>query len=225
VQKCGIVVPTAEQEWRRDQSMSHTYAPHETTYRAPRFASTGQVEFMERILTRNEFYFTDPVNGGHYDRLWKLLEAHRIAAKTIDWLLRREAECRAAPPAPEPELFAAPPAEKTVAATPGVYRKDGEVYVVVPNKQNTRVYAKRLVESPPRLTSNGEEVDFELVYTPGVIWDLTEANRMSLEDARDYIIRYGRCIKCHARLKAAKTLKDSAETGIIVGATCRKYFS
>lgn len=124
-------------------------------------------------------------------------------------------------PVPATEKPAAP-----IAVTYGIYSKDGEIYMVVPSKKNPdRNYAKKLVESAPRLTADGEVVDFEWEFAAGVIWKLTEADRMTLEDASKLSIRYGKCLKCKKTLKAAKTMRTIEETGIALGPVCRKYFA
>jgi hypothetical protein len=210
-------------------------APHENTYRTPRFANQPMIDLLKNLLTAHELY------TGHFDRLWKMLEAHEIDVRTpgdgtkiplstgmdaIDWvkgyIARHNLQPKSAITAPvASERSAAPTAVKY-----GVYRYDGDVYIVVESKKNTdRTYAKRMQESPPRLTARGEEVDFEWVYAPGIIWKLTEEHRMTLDDARDLMIRYGRCLKCRHPLKAAKTLQTAEETGVMVGPVCRKYFS
>jgi hypothetical protein len=260
VHHCAAVVEWYQQQNRNGaQSMSHVIAPHETTYTAPKYATAGQVEFMEKIMARNGFYY------GHFDRLWKLLEAHRtdlrtpgdgtrmdrdVASQTIDWLLRQEAAAKAklqqARPSWQEASLLLPTvlderrrAEQPVVAVPaqpaeskapqavayGVYQKDGAVYIVVPNKAGTRTYAKKMVESAPRLTEHGEQADFEWEMAPGMIWKLTEADRMPLEDAHALVIKYGRCLKCRRTLKAFKTLQTAAETGRMLGPKCRLYFS
>jgi Family of unknown function (DUF6011) len=203
--------------------MNRVYAPHDSQYRPPRWATQPQIDRIKRTLAAHDLYF-----GGHYDRLWKILEAHEIdvrtpgdgtrmtrdtASATIDWLDQQVAKLA---PAASATDAAAP---KQIVATPGVYRKDGTVYVVKPNKAKTRVYASKLVESPPRLTESGVTVDFELEYAKGVIYELGEADRLALEDAREYLTRYGRCIYCKHPLKAAK----SVEAG--VGPVCRKMYA
>jgi len=119
------------------------------------------------------------------------------------------------------------------ALVPGVYRRDGQIYVVKGNKAYTswrrhnpagprpaeaRLYAKRLAESPPRVTEAGTEVSFELVYAPGVIYDLAPADRLPLADAEQLATRYGKCIACGATLKAAKSVREA------IGPVCRTYF-
>jgi hypothetical protein len=101
----------------------------------------------------------------------------------------------------------------------GVFRKDGKVYVVKPNKEKSRVYAKEIVESPARMTEAGEVVEFEAVYRPGAIYTLTEADRMELADAHEFLTKYARCIVCHRHLKAATSVANS------IGPVCAKYFA
>jgi hypothetical protein len=101
----------------------------------------------------------------------------------------------------------------------GVFKKDGRIYVVKPNRDKTRVYAKEIVESPARMTENGEVVDFEAVYAPGVVFKLTEADRLNLEDAKDWLTKFARCIVCGRNLKAAKSVAAA------IGPVCAKYFA
>lgn len=104
--------------------------------------------------------------------------------------------------------------------TPGVYDVNGHVYVVKPNREKTRLYAKRLVEiTGERLNANDDLINFEFVYEPGAIFNIKPEHRMPLEDAKVLTIRYGRCIVCGRRLKAGK----SVEQGI--GPVCIKSFA
>lgn len=103
---------------------------------------------------------------------------------------------------------------------PGVYRRDGEVYVVKFNRDKTRVYAKRLVNIPgERLLDATEEVvkaDFE--YAQGAIYELEPDDQLTLEQAREYLVRYSHCMVCGRELKAAKSVLDS------IGPVCRGMF-
>jgi hypothetical protein len=114
-----------------------------------------------------------------------------------------------------------PAATRTITATTvGVYRHHGAIYVVKPSRTNKgRVYACELVESPPRITEAGTVIPFELQFRPGVIYDLTEAERMPLAEAKEITVRYGRRFVCGTALKAAK----SVDRGI--GPVCAKYFA
>lgn len=111
-----------------------------------------------------------------------------------------------------------PDLEKKVSVTMGVFRKDGRIYVVKPNKEKTRVYAKEIVESPARMTENGAVVDFETRYAPGIVFKLTESDRWALADAKDFLTKFARCIVCNRHLKAAKSVESS------IGPVCAKYF-
>lgn len=102
---------------------------------------------------------------------------------------------------------------------PGVYRKDGRIYVIKPNRAKTAVYAKELVESAPRETEAGTEIPFEMVYTPGMARVLTEAERMPLADAADILTRYSACIVCGRTLKAAESVRQA------IGPVCVKMFA
>jgi hypothetical protein len=108
--------------------------------------------------------------------------------------------------------------EKSVSVTMGVFKKDGRIYVVKPNKEKTRVYAKEIVESPARMTESGMKVDFEARYAPGIVFKLTEADRWDLADAKDFLTKFARCIVCGRHLKAAKSVERS------IGPVCAGYF-
>lgn len=102
---------------------------------------------------------------------------------------------------------------------PGVYRRDGEVYVVKENREKTRVYAKRLIQSAPRVLDATEEIvkaDFE--YDRGAIFTLEPDDQLTLEDAREYLVRYTHCMVCGRPLKAARSVLDS------IGPVCRGMF-
>jgi hypothetical protein len=227
--------------------MTHVYAPHDasTLTGTIRWATDRQVSYIESLLTKHGLY------DGEFDRLWKILEMHRlwmqtkdtedrdgtpmnfdIASRTIDWVkgqISKHGWTPVASTQPVPQAtapVAAPQASKPAVTTPGVYFKDAVIYVVQPSRKNPgRLYAKRIVESPERLNDAGNVVEFEFVYDAGAVWKLTDDDKMSLEDAHYFMLRYGRCLKCKRSLKAAKTLKTAEETGVMVGPVCRKYFT
>lgn len=102
--------------------------------------------------------------------------------------------------------------------SPGVFEKDGQIFVVKQNRTRTRLYAKKLVETSERLTQEGKKVNFDFVYDRGAIYNLSENDRMSVERAKEFMIRYGRCIACGRRLKVAKSIEQG------LGPVCEKYF-
>jgi NADH pyrophosphatase NudC (nudix superfamily) len=109
--------------------------------------------------------------------------------------------------------------QKSVTVQMGVFRKNGRIYVVKPNKEKTRVYAKEIIESPPRITEAGAVVDFESVYRAGAVYDLSESDRWQLADAREFLTKYARCIVCGAHLKSAKSVAGA------IGPVCARYFA
>lgn len=138
------------------------------------------------------------------------------------------------------ERPAKPGAGDQSALVPGVYRLGADVLLVKGNKiylswrkalaeaggylgqaprpADARLYAKRLVESAPRVTESGTEIPFELVYAPGVIYDLALSDRMPLAEAEELATRYAACIVCGRTLKAAKSVRN------LIGPVCRTYF-
>jgi hypothetical protein len=112
-------------------------------------------------------------------------------------------------PAPKVELI------------PGVYEKDGEVYVIRKSKDG-RLYAMQLMplsSNSARLTEAGTKVNFDYVYAPGAMSVLNVSDRMSLERAQELTIQHRRCLVCGRRLKAA----DSVARGI--GPVCAKMYA
>lgn len=103
----------------------------------------------------------------------------------------------------------------------GVYRRNGEVFVVKYNQAKTNKYVKRLVEltgSARRLNAEDEHVPIEFEYAPGVLAQLRPEDQLSLEEAKPLIIRYGRCLFCGQGLKAARSVERS------VGPVCIKRY-
>lgn len=117
------------------------------------------------------------------------------------------------------------PVKKTITVTMGVYKHNGQIYVVRPSKKHKGyLYAARLVESAPRVTLAGTIIPFRLVKSYSVIYDLIEAERMPLADANEISAKYGCCFLCHRKLFAAETILECQKTGQWVGPVCRKNF-
>jgi len=193
-------------------------------------ADTGQITEIEQFLTARALYFND------FDRLWKMLEAHRIdernpgdgtridrdqAAKIMGWLQRNHGGQRAAAPARTQRRGGKP------SATPGVYKKAGRVYIVRPTRttaklpaEQQRCLALELVGTPgkaTRMTESGDEIPFDLEYRQGFVYELSQADRMSNADAEQLMVLYKHCL-CGRPLKAA----DSVRRGM--GPVCAKRY-
>lgn len=103
----------------------------------------------------------------------------------------------------------------------GVYRRNGEIFVVKLNRQKTNKFVKRLVElnGGRRLNEEDEHVPIDFEYVPGMLAQLRPEDQLPLSEAKQYIIRYGRCLFCGQFLKAAKSVEVS------VGPVCRKRYA
>lgn len=103
----------------------------------------------------------------------------------------------------------------------GVYvLPDGRIVKVQANREKTRVYTKLFVQiSGERLTEDETHVHGEYRYEPGLLPEVEATGRkMTLEEAKAFMLRYGFCARCGRRLKAA----ESVERGI--GPVCMRYF-
>ena len=103
---------------------------------------------------------------------------------------------------------------------PGIYMDgEGAIWKVQSNKAKTSVYAKVWVShSGERLTLGGERTHGEWEYVPGGLRSVVSARRMTLDEAKQFILIYGSCVRCGRALKAA----ESVERGI--GPVCVTYF-
>lgn len=115
-------------------------------------------------------------------------------------------------PAPRPSAPTVPQSEPRrdtldPDVTAGIYRTNGTVYVVKPNKQGTRQYAKRLVEiGGQRVTDAGTFVNIDFVYEAGAIYRIAASDRLPADEAAELSVRYGRCLMCGRPLKAATSV-------------------
>jgi len=104
----------------------------------------------------------------------------------------------------------------------GVYvdPSDGSIYKVQDNKAKTRKYAKVWTDfSGTRLTVDSEVKSGKWDYVPGTIRHVRPEWKMTLEQAKKFILTFGQCVRCGRTLVAA----ESVERGI--GPVCVKYFS
>lgn len=132
----------------------------------------------------------------------------REASQVIDFLLSLPKKQVEQQSADQPEI--------------GVYvLPNGTIVQAKPNKAKTNVYTKRWVTiGGERLVDATEEhVHGEWEYAPELKREIRPEYKMTLEQAKDFILRYGQCARCGRRLKAA----ESVERGI--GPVCQRYFS
>lgn len=103
----------------------------------------------------------------------------------------------------------------------GIYvLPDGRIVKVQANREKTRVYTKLFVEiHGERATEAGTRAHGEYRYEPGLLPEVEATGRkMTLDEAKAFILRYGFCVRCGRHLKAA----ESVERGI--GPVCMTYF-
>lgn len=170
-------------------------------------ASDKQRAFVQKLVAERPGWH-DHLNGANWERCFD------IVADGTKFVSSREAS------AVIEALLAIRP---TAATQPevGVYvMADGTIVQAKPNQAKTNVYTKRWVEiRGQRLVDATEErVHGEWEYAPEFKRQLDSARRMTLDEAKEFILRYGQCVRCGRRLKAA----ESVERGI--GPVCINYF-
>jgi hypothetical protein len=141
------------------------------------------------------------------DRLESRQPTARELSQLIDWLKTRPRDAADAERT-QPEI--------------GVYvLEDGTVVQAKPNRTKTNVYTKRWVEirGERLVDATGEHVHGEWEYSPELKRQVRTARKMTLDEAKAFILRYGQCVRCGRKLKAA----ESVERGI--GPVCVQYFS
>lgn len=130
----------------------------------------------------------------------------RLADGTLDKARASDAisKLRLAPKA------AAPKPSASVAE--GMYRKDGVIFRVHRSRESGNLYAKRLELD---LLGNGKP---HFVYAKGAIMGLSDAHKMSREDAKAFGVETGICCVCGAFLTDDKSVAEG------IGPVCAKRF-
>ena len=125
----------------------------------------------------------------------------KVASATIDALLKVRVR--------EPVRYERTERKEAV-TEPGIYRgPDGDPVKVQKSRDSDRLYAKRLVRiGGQRLTETDDVVRFEFQYEKGLLFSLSPADRMTLEEAKAFGIRYGVCCVCGAFLKDATSVAN-----------------
>src|SRR5215831_17219977 len=149
-------------------------------------ASPKQIAFATRLTSERALQLDS-------SRLTSL----SAASAYIDELMR----------APRPTMRTATPIERGI--VPGMYRlANGDIFRVQASREDaTRLYAKALTPiDSERLTETDAVVRFEFRYAAGAIHQLTPADRMSVDEAAAFGLRYGVCCVCGKTLTEAKSV-------------------
>jgi hypothetical protein len=105
----------------------------------------------------------------------------------------------------------------------GVYvMPNGDIVKVKARQDKKGTYAMRWkdIGAAKRLTEPGTHVHYDYEYVKGLVEQVAlEGRKMTLDEAKLFIVKYGCCVRCGRLLKAAK----SVEQGI--GPVCIKYFA
>lgn len=158
-------------------------------------ATEKQIDFINSLLTRHEM--TDTNRRSVEAALLRGIDKVE-ASQIIDWI-------KALP------RKATPSAKKTEDVNlEGMHRLNGDIYKVqVAVHGSGRLYAKKL-------TQHGDDWSFE--FAPGVIYKLSSATKMTLEQAKEFGALYGTCCVCGRTL----TNEESIAEGI--GPICGSRF-
>jgi len=157
-------------------------------------ASPKQVAFATRLASERAM----PLDTAR-------LATVRDASAYIDELMRL----------PRPATRTATPAERGI--VPGMYRlPNGDIFKVQASRDDaTRLYAKQLTPiGGRRLTETDETVAFEFVYSAGAIHQLTLHDRMTVDEAKAFGLKFGVCCVC------GKTLTDAKSVARGIGPVC-----
>lgn len=174
-------------------------------------ATDKQIVFVRRLADERDLshYATGPISAADVEAVLPTLDRKQVS-QFIDRLL-------ACPHKPKPATPKPTPADRPH-PEPGMYRDaEGTMYKVQKTREGDRYYAKRLVKiNGRRVNEQGDEIAYDFVYAPGALRTLTPAMKMTLEQAREFGIKYGVCCVCGAFLKDAKSVRDG------IGPWCRK---
>lgn len=161
-------------------------------------ASEKQIDYAKSLL------------AGRVHSVTEIPESSGEVSKLIDWLKRQ----------PTKPALVVPAAEQLTA---GIYlAPNGDIIKVKLNKAKTNVYAQVMVAASggARINLHDEIVPkFDFVYVAGLIRHITPAMKLTLEDAKAFYTKTGRCLNCKKELKVAASIEKG------LGPVCAKMFS
>lgn len=122
--------------------------------------------------------------------------------------------------APEPTPFRVTSSDRALPEE-GVYvLEDGSIVKIKSNKAKTNRYANVWVKiGGERLTEAGEHVNGEWEYAPALRSACKPEYRMTLDQAKEFGVLYGKCVKCGRHLSDAKSVEAA------IGPVCARSFS
>lgn len=181
------------------------------TNRTARRATEKQVAFISKLMVeKNAACIGEPENMTTAQAskfITELMARPRYVAAVAPVVVAAVAAA-GAPVVPMTTDAAAPAPAPAPVAEVGMYRNAaGDLFKVQRSKTTDKLYAKALTPiGGSRLTDADTVVKFEFVYAPAAVFTLTAADRLTLEEAKAFGIRYGVCCVCGATLVDAKSV-------------------
>jgi hypothetical protein len=176
--------------------------------------TTGQGKFINDLLAQKDIPSSDGFNGRYLERVNAHKNGYTLttaeASGLIDWLL----QLRKKP------VTTGPIATANGVEAEGVYVVDSVIVKMKRSKQSQRLYAMRLVEiGGRRLTEADTVINFEWEYAPALTNSVKLEDKMTTEQAKEFGIRYGKCMRCGRRLKDATSVERA------IGPICFQWFA
>ena len=142
-----------------------------------KIASEKQIIFLANLLDERKDIEHPAVTGAKKVLANPASLSKNAASTLIDGLLA----------VPKPKK----PIAKPTITEPGIYRHDGNFYRVRWNRAKTNLYAEQIIGSD-------DHADF--MYAPGVAAKLTDADKLTWQEARDFGKAFNVCINCGHKL-------------------------
>lgn len=157
-------------------------------------ASEKQLSFLRKLAEERKGNSQADTVLAFLDR-GEVPPTSRHASNTIELLMQIKIQRAAAPAASSEPL------------EPGMYRKDDVIYKVQKSTSTGNLYAKKLLVDDAGGIFN---------YAPGIVRILTAADRMTLDQAKQFGALYGTCIVC------GRTLTNEVSISEGIGPVCAK---
>lgn len=182
-----------------------------TTFKTRNTVSESQMTYLRSLMAEREADFPEFVANvrSSLNAAWREgTLSWQLASTNIDMLKARR------PQEPRSPHY-------NNADEQGVYvYEDGTIVKLQQNRGKTHTYTMRWVEfAGDRLVETDEHVHGEWEYAPELKGTLGQARKMTLDEAKAFIIRYGKCVRC------GRSLKDGQSVERGIGPVCVQYFS
>lgn len=110
---------------------------------------------------------------------------------------------------------------------PGTYLLDGHIWIVTPRKRGPGVYARALVEQEAEPGETHPRVDlgvYDRAASLAVLAVLTDEHKMTFADAKEKMLRYGRCFAQSGSGICGLPLSAEESVAVAMGPVCGPKF-